>query len=102
MRGVEAGIEITELVLFSSAITLQIPLLMAILSLILPMSVVRYMSAGLSLLLMAVVIVSHPYSDLDDVLFMLMELIALVLIVVVVKIIPVLTWAPVVDGKRNH
>ena len=80
MSGVIDGIEITEALMLLGGVMIEIPILMAVLALALPRRINRWTNAGASLLTAAMIVASNLDPDLDNLFFMIIQLIALVII----------------------
>ena len=80
MSGVIDGIEITEALMLLGGVMIEIPILMAVLALVLPRRINRWTNAGASLLTAAMIIAVNLDPDLDNLFFMIIQLIALVII----------------------
>lgn len=80
MSGVIDGIEITQPLMLLGGVMIEIPILMAVLALVLPRHINRWTNAGASLLTAAMIIASNLDPDLDNLFFMIIQLIALVII----------------------
>jgi len=80
MSGVIDGVEITEALMLLGGVMIEIPILMAVLALVLPRRINRWTNAGASLLTAAMIIAANLDPDLDNLFFMIIQLIALVII----------------------
>ncbi|WP_299729595.1 DUF6326 family protein [uncultured Tateyamaria sp.] len=80
MSGVIDGVEITEALMLLGGVMIEIPILMAVLALVLPRHINRWTNAGASLLTAAMIIAGNLDPDLDNLFFMIIQLIALVII----------------------
>jgi Sec-independent protein secretion pathway component TatC len=80
MSGVIDGVEITEALMLLGGVMIEIPILMAVLALVLPRRINRWTNAGASLLTAAMIIAANLDPDLDNLYFMIIQLIALVII----------------------
>ncbi len=74
------GIEITEALMLLGGVMIEIPILMAVLALVLPRRINRWTNAGASLLTAAMIVAANLDPDLDNLFFMIIQLIALVII----------------------
>lgn len=80
MSGVIDGIEITPALMLLGGVMIEIPILMAVLALVLPRRINRWTNVGASLLTAAMIIAANLDPDLDNLFFMIIQLIALVII----------------------
>ena len=78
MSGVIDVTEITEALMLLGGVMIEIPILMAVLALVLPRRINRWTNAGTSLLTAAMIIAANLDPDLDNLFFMIIQLIALV------------------------
>ncbi|MEO9777439.1 MAG: DUF6326 family protein [Sedimentitalea sp.] len=80
MSGVIGGIKITEALMLLGGAMIEIPILMAVLALALPRRINRWTNACACLLTAAMIIAANLNPDLDNLIFMIIQLIALVII----------------------
>ena len=80
MSGTIDGVQITEALMLLGGVMIEIPILMTVLSRLLPQRINRWTNAGASLLTMIMIIAGNLSPDLDNVFFMSIQLIALVAI----------------------
>ena len=81
MSGTIDGVRITEVLMLIGGLMIEIPILMALLSLLLPQFFNRWTNVGASLVTMIIIVANNLRPDLDNVFFMSIQLIALVAIV---------------------
>jgi len=80
MSGVIDGVEITEALMLLGGVMIEIPILMAVLALVLPRRINRWTNAGAGFLTTAMIIAANLDPDLDNLFFMIIQLIALAII----------------------
>ena len=81
MSGIIDGVVITEMLMLLGWLMIEIPILMTILSLLLPRGINRWANIVVGLLTMAIIVAMNIKPDLDNVFFMGIQLIALIAIV---------------------
>lgn len=80
MSGVIDGVEITEALMLLGGVMIEISILMVVLALALPRRINRWTNAGASILTAVMIIAANLDPDLDNLFFMIIQLIALVII----------------------
>ena len=81
MSGTIDGVRITEALMLLGGVMIEIPILMTVLSMLLPQFINRWTNVGAGLFTMIIIVVNNLSPDLDNVFFMSIQLIALVAIV---------------------
>lgn len=81
MSGTIDGVRITEVLMLLGGVMIEIPILMALLSLLLPQFFNRWTNVGAGLVTMIIIGANNLRPDLDNVFFMSIQLIALVAII---------------------
>jgi hypothetical protein len=79
MSGTFDGVVVTEMLMLTGGIMIEIPMLMTVLALLLPHGINRWANIGVGLLTMVMIVAMNP--DLDNVFFMSIQLIALIAVV---------------------
>ena len=83
MSGTIDGVVITEVLMLIGGIMIEIPILMTVLALLLPRRANRWANIGIGVLTMAMIVSMNLNPDLDNLFFMVIQLIALCAIIVV-------------------
>ena len=81
MSGTIDGVIVTEMLMLLGGITIEIPILMTVLALLLPNEVNRWANIGVGLLTIVMIVAMNLKPDLDNVFFMGIQLIALIAII---------------------
>ena len=81
MSGTVDGVKITELLMLFGGIMIEIPILMTVLTLLLPHGGNRWANIGTGLLTIVMIVAMNLKPDLDNVFFMSIQLIALIAVV---------------------
>ncbi len=81
MSGTIDGVVVTEMLMLIGGIMIEIPILMTVLTLLLPAGMNRWANIGVGLLTMVMIVAMNIKPDLDNVFFMGIQLIALISIV---------------------
>jgi hypothetical protein len=75
------GVEITEELMLIGGVMIEIPILMILLSLLLRREINRWVNFGGAVLTAAIIVMNNLDPDLDNIFFMIIQLVALVAIV---------------------
>lgn len=81
MSGTIDGVEVTESLMLLGWLMIEIPILMTVLSLLLPHGINRWANIGVGVLTGAMIVAMNVKPDLDNVFFMTTQLIAVMAIV---------------------
>ena len=81
MSGTIDGVKITELLMLLGGVMIEIPILMTVLALLLPHGANRWANIGVGLLTIVMIVAMNLKPDLDNVFFMIIQLIALIAII---------------------
>lgn len=81
MSGTIDGVVVTDMLMLLGGIMMEIPILMTVLALLLPLGVNRWTNIGVGLLTMIMIVAMNLQPDLDNVFFMGIQLIALLAII---------------------
>lgn len=81
MSGTIDGVVVTEMLMLLGGVMMEIPILMTVLALLLPLGVNRWTNIGVGLLTMTMIVAMNLQPDLDNVFFMGIQLIALLAII---------------------
>lgn len=81
MSGTIDGVKVTEGLMLLGGVMIEIPILMTILPLLLRQSINRWANVGAALFTMITIAATNLRPDLDNVFFMIIQLIALIAIV---------------------
>ncbi len=81
MSGTIDGVVVTEVLMLLGWLMIEIPILMTILALLLPLGISRWANIVVGILTMAMIVTMNLKPDLDNVFFMGIQLIALIAII---------------------
>jgi hypothetical protein len=81
ISGTIDGVVVTDMLMLFGGIMMEIPILMTVLALLLPRGVNRWTNIGMGLLTMTMIVAMNLQPDLDNVFFMVIQLIGLLAII---------------------
>jgi hypothetical protein len=88
MTGVVNGVEITGELMLVGGVLVEIPILMVLLSRILNNKVNKWANIIASVITMLVLVSGLPYADMDDIFFMIIEVVAFISIIIIAWKLP--------------
>lgn len=96
MKGVVNGVIITEELMLLGGFLAEIPILMVLLSRILPDKANKWANVIASVITMLVLVSALPSADMDDIFFLIFEVVAFISIMII-------AWKlPFVNDVQNH